>query len=65
MEGNVTMKLLIKIFGSNGQLVYTEYSSNQEHARRFVDNWLWYNGDTGYVARCWDSSGNPLFEVAL
>lgn len=65
MEGADTMKLLIKIYGSSGQLVHTEYSSDEKHARAFVDNWLWYNGDTGYVARCWDYSGNPLFEVAL
>lgn len=58
-------KLLIKIYGASGSLVHTEYSSDEYHARQAVDDWLWYNGDTGYIARCWDDVGNPLFEVAL
>ena len=59
------MKLLIKIYGTRGFVVAETTSSSESNARKWVDNWLWYNGDTGYIARCWDDIGNPVFEVAL
>lgn len=58
------MQYYVKIYGSRGYVVAETTSSSEANARKWAENWLWYNGDVGYYAVCSDSAGRPIFDLA-
>lgn len=58
------MQYYVKIYCSNGYVVADKTLSTLSAARKWAENWLWYNGDDGYYAVCSDSAGRPIFDLA-